>query len=240
MKYNYSEFLESEWELLKSHIEKYKPKKILEIGVSYGGTTNLLLSILDDTQELFSIDISTDKRIASVVNKKNNWTFFQGDILIKFDELIKTKFDLVILDTAHVMPGEILDFLMVYPLMNLNSYLALHDISLFTIKETESDSIAPFLLLNSLSNNEKTFANSERVFSNFTIIKITKTENIFSIFNLLCIDWKDYKQIKDINSLNNYFKKYYSEDITNFFKKIYKYQLDKRIKLAIKDKLGNK
>ena len=53
MKYNYSELLETEWDMLKTHILTYKPKKILEIGVSYGGTTNLLLNTLDKSQELY-------------------------------------------------------------------------------------------------------------------------------------------------------------------------------------------
>lgn len=52
------EMSEEEIWLIKHLLEKYNPKKIVEIGISAGGNTVNLLNWKDDDAQLFSIDIA--------------------------------------------------------------------------------------------------------------------------------------------------------------------------------------
>ena len=55
------EMSEEEIWLIKHLIEKYNPRKIVEIGISAGGNTVNLLNWKDDDAQLFSIDIAVYK-----------------------------------------------------------------------------------------------------------------------------------------------------------------------------------
>ena len=52
------EMSEEEIWLIKHLIEKYNPRKIVEIGISAGGNTVNLLNWKDDDAQLFSIDLA--------------------------------------------------------------------------------------------------------------------------------------------------------------------------------------
>jgi predicted O-methyltransferase YrrM len=121
----------------------FKPKKIVEIGVSAGGTTAIILntlSLLDLEYHLHSIDIfkqyvrDISKPMGYVVNQylpklTKNWTLYLGDVAPVPLRTIGNQIDFCIIDTQHIIPGEILDFISVFPYLSDNAIVVLHDMT---------------------------------------------------------------------------------------------------------------
>lgn len=128
-----------------SIIEKYKPKRILEIGVSTGGSTAVYLKCLQETgikSHLISIDsqtIATYKRgqpkIGCEVYELREYLDLTGFELITgkvIPEVVDNIgiFDMVILDTVHFIPGEILDILCLKNNIHKDTIIILDDINI--------------------------------------------------------------------------------------------------------------
>ena len=130
---------------------KYKPKKILELGVKRGGGSIVILNAINDFNEsyLYSIDINTEEEVGECVNKyfpnlMKNWSLFKGNIAAEYMEKIGNNIDMVIIDTAHYEPGEILDFLIVLPFLKENAIAVFHDIGDQIHKNSERNEWAPY------------------------------------------------------------------------------------------------
>ena len=122
-------------------IRKYRPKNCLEIGVASGGSSILILNAIKDIPDsrLISLDLNTqlyyNKSKKTGYRVKNyfpeltkNWKLFTGQQPHKFLIKLNMKFDFVFLDTAHLAPGEILNFIEFLPFLNENAIFVLHDI----------------------------------------------------------------------------------------------------------------
>ena len=81
-----------EWqcEFLNGVIRKFRPKKLIEIGVPEGGSSIMILNSIKDIKNshLYSIDLSTHNMIGSCVKNyfsylSNNWSLYTGNILQK-------------------------------------------------------------------------------------------------------------------------------------------------------------
>lgn len=128
-----------------SLIEKYKPERILEIGVSTGGSTSVYLNCIKQLgikSELISIDSQTvafykkgKPNIGSEVYelKKfldlSNFKLITGKFIPEVVNDIGT-FDMIILDTIHFTPGEILDILCLKKNIHKNTIIILDDINI--------------------------------------------------------------------------------------------------------------
>ena len=86
---------------LHGMIRKYKPSKVIELGVCNGGSSAIILNALNETKDshLYSIDIlehachSKEKKVGWIVDErfpklKQKWTLFTGGIAAKFIESI--------------------------------------------------------------------------------------------------------------------------------------------------------
>lgn len=128
-----------------SLIEKYKPKRILEIGVSTGGSTSVYLNCIKDLGidgELVSIDsqiVATYKKgkpnIGSEVYKLKDYLNLTKFKLITgkyIPEVIDEigVFDMVIIDTVHFIPGEVLDILCLKNNIHKGTIVILDDINI--------------------------------------------------------------------------------------------------------------
>ena len=122
-------------------IRKYKPKKILEIGVCTGGISATILNAIKDIDGamLYSCDLETkdyinnNLEIGHIVkdylpNLTNKWKLFTGNTTSAFIEEIGGDIDFVIIDTAHVMPGEVLTLIEILPFLKKNAIISLDDI----------------------------------------------------------------------------------------------------------------
>jgi len=119
---NYIEFAIDEQKFFHGLLRTIKPKKIVEIGVSCGGSAVLILNAIKDIEgaKLFSIDKSMNwyrdgnKKTGYLVQEKfpelmNKWTLYTGGLTAEFIESIGDGIDLASIDTVHITPGEMLD-----------------------------------------------------------------------------------------------------------------------------------
>ena len=134
-------------------LKKFRPKKILEVGIAAGGSTSIILQTLEDIgepYEMHSVDITTkcplidhtkETGFLAALAKENNLftdaeqlcgkhEFHLGKYLPQVIDNIGNKIDFVILDTVHFVPGEILDFIAVLPYLKDGAVVVLHDVAL--------------------------------------------------------------------------------------------------------------
>lgn len=138
-----SEMAPHEQQFLYALVQHFKPQKAVEIGVSKGGSSAIILSALQNCKHsrLYSIDRSIhvysrpDKLVGFLINETfpellPHWSLFTGVITAEVIRSIGPGIDFVLLDTVHVTPGEMLDFLQVLPFLAEKAVIVFHDISL--------------------------------------------------------------------------------------------------------------
>jgi predicted O-methyltransferase YrrM len=267
-----SEMTFEERAFLNGLVLRKQPKKLLEIGVSSGGSSIVLLNAIKDiaNAKLYSIDLNENCylnkfKIGYFVDNyqslKQKWELFTGDMAYKFMEKIGTGIDFCFIDTAHVNPGEIFDFLMVLPFLDNDAIVVLHDVALHTscfLRKkygSEKMKITNNLLMSSITGDKILQGNYKKrdgdirvkSFPNIAGIKINTStkENIFEIFNLLMITWyylpTDNQEKEIIYFLGKYYHKYYIDyllDIFRYQKSLISIDKGPRIKNIIKEIIG--
>ncbi len=126
-------------------LNKFKPKKILEVGVCSGGTTAIILQCMEkigQPYEMHSVDVAekcphdisreTGFFAAPVIAnlKCGRHEFHLGRSIPFLLDAMGGGIDFLILDTTHSLPGEVLDFLVALPYLKEDAVVCLHDISL--------------------------------------------------------------------------------------------------------------
>jgi predicted O-methyltransferase YrrM len=244
----YSQMTKHEKEYINAIVLRNKPKKLLEIGVSAGSSTILLLNAInkDKNAKLFSIDYSkdwyksSDKKtgflLDNYVNLKQKWELYTGGLSIKFMDKIGENIDFCLIDTQHIVPGGILDFLMVFPFLTDNAIIILHDINLYTCNLSELQWDIPNSLLMSTiigkkyiqGNFSKTDENKGKRtnFPNIGGIKLSQKsrQNIYELLNLLTMKWAYLPSKKEQNEILLFFKNHYEDFYYKFLKEIFDYQ----------------
>lgn len=126
-------------------IKKYRPKKILEVGVSTGGSTAVYLNCIKELGldcELVSVDSKEfvpDSKGGGAIGSEiydlseyldlNKFNLITGKYIPEIADFIGV-FDLVILDTVHFVPGEVLDILCLKNNVHENTIIILDDINI--------------------------------------------------------------------------------------------------------------
>lgn len=221
--------------LLRTH----KPKKILEIGVAEGGTTALILNVLnsfDYGYEMFSVDLCEkyyrdDNKITGYyvdelkIDRKKHKFLLGANVADKI-EIIGDEIDFAIIDTTHCMPGEVLDFLAIYPYLAENAVIILHDVNLnerleYPINLDYCDLIKDEIctkLLFAVVSGHKYMMNSSTL-TNIAAFQITEEtkSSIKDLFWLLTMNWQYMPNKNMITSYRNIFAKKYDIDLVYMF-----------------------
>lgn len=225
-----------EQRFLNGIIRKAKPKKIVEIGVAYGGTAALILNAINDIDhaKLYSIDIKKNcyripsKKTGFLVKEKfsyltKKWEIYTGGLTSQFIEKIGNEVDLVYIDTAHLAPGEMLNWLEILPFLKEEALVVLHDTFLMYIDDKVTKKIRNFsnnqilcyirgkLILPSYNNN--TFSR------NIGAIKLFKNQEKYYLnyFLALGTQWEYLPSDNELNILKNHFSKYYGAKYSQIF-----------------------
>ena len=225
-------------------IRDKKPKKIVEIGVAGGGTTVIVLKCLEllgiaDETKMFSVDISENfyrghgeksgYLANELLNEKTDFQheFLLGRFLPEVLEHIGGHIDFVILDTRHSTPGELLDFLAIYPFLISDAYIVLHDIA-FNHYGYVPLGFATQLLL-SCVNGKKILSKDNNRTSEYPNIGAFITtpetkESLFDVLNALMVTWRYVPDMKEFSIYQNHFRLMYGDDFADLFESIYKLQ----------------
>ena len=210
----------------------FKPQKILEIGVSKGGSSALILNAIQNINGsfLYSMDINKKNYIYNrkdtgfLVDEKysylkQKWKLYTGDIPCEFIEEVGGNIDFVFIDTVHVLPGEFLNFLEVFPFLKKNAIVVLHDISQIGMRISSNDrlfSILKGIKIIPIQENESFVSNIGAV-----ILDEDINDRLFDVFFGIYTSWSYYPPRNQINKLTQHFVKYYGEKYINVFKEAY-------------------
>ena len=213
-----------------------KPKKLVEIGVSTGGSSAIILNSIKNINgaKLYSIDKLTycyripKKKTGFIVEEKfpelmNKWALYKGNITSAVIESIGKDIDLVFIDTAHYTPGEMLDWLQILPFLKEEATIVLHDIFLMyhrgkIVKKKKNFSNNQILVY---IRGELFLPNySDKVFSNnIGAIKLCKEQNKFyrHYFMALGTQWEYMPNEDDLKLMRKFFKKYYGNKYVEIY-----------------------
>ena len=224
-----SEMTYMERRFLNGIIRKVKPKKILELGVCAGGSSAIILNAIKDIENsrLYSVDYNPyywkdiSKKCGFIIDEKfqhlkNKWKLYTGGVAAKFMDNIGGDIDLCLLDTAHINPGEFLDFLMVLPYLKKNAIVILHD----TLFQLYRDGYTNAALFSSLKGKKITI--SEGKLSNIgnigaVILDENIMDNVFDYFYLLTLKWQYLPSDEDFLLIEKLFSKFYNKDLINMY-----------------------
>jgi len=222
---NCSQMSRNEREFLNGIIRKFKPKKVLEVGVNLGGSSIIILNAINDIigAKLYSFDLNDKEFVGECVNKYfpnllKNWKLFKGNISTEFLNHIGNNIDMVFFDTAHLEPGEILDFLIVLPFLKEEAIVVFHDIAK-QLNSTHRVEFAPYLIYNGI-RGEKFLPSGEDILTqNIGGIKLEKNQYRYheEYFRILGGEWQYFPKEIHIKLMRKFFKNYYDKRCLKIF-----------------------
>ena len=219
-------------EFLNGAVRKFRPKKIVEIGVFFGGSSSIILNAISDIKDshLFSIDIRDDPSIGKCVkiivpNLSNKWTLFTGYAAAKFMEQIGNGIDMAFIDSSHFEPGEILDFLMVLPFLSKGALVGFHDIGNQITINSGRREWAPYIIFNLIRGKKYLPSGKGNLIKDIGVIKLEEDQSpyILDYCRALGGQWEYVPEEKDIEFIRELFKKYYDNECLLIFEEAYSF-----------------
>ena len=216
-------------------IRKLKPKKCLEIGVNKGGTSILILNAIKDIKNSFLVSIDINTKLSEDPSKKigykvlkyfsfltKNWQLFKGEMPHKVLDKIKKKFNFVIINTSHTMPGEILSLIEIMPFLEDNAILVfpniishlknvyIKDIDKTLLKKTTTS----IFLMSALVGKKKIIYDKNKKMGNIGVIFLEKNQQRFyqNYFLLLMNFWEEMLSDEQIFKFRLFLQKYYKQE----------------------------
>lgn len=230
----YSEMTKSECEFLYNAVLEKKPKKILEVGVSSGASSALLLDASFDCGAiLYSVDLATkyykdnSKNVGFILKEQNyfnkyldNYKLFTGGTIADFIEEIGSDIDFVLLDASHGLPGEVLDFLTILPYCKKDTVFIVHDVNIQTVNSKPTQSNAPKWLILSVDGIKTYPKFSEHMIYNIAKLELTNMtyKNIINVFSALLSRWVRPMTKEQIDKFINVLSKHYDNELINYLR----------------------
>lgn len=232
----FSEMTDMEKYFLNGIVRYLKPKKILEVGVSAGGSSAIILNAIKDIPEskLISVDYCVSyykdqtKKTGFVIENNfpkflNQWELLTGGDIAKFIHKIGSDIDMLLLDTVHSHPWETMNFLTVLPFLSNGAWVVLHDISMYLDGE---DAFACKYLFDYVTSENKVAPLSEHVpniFPNIGAFQITPDTHkyIRDVFMSVALPWRDKPDqvnANDLAKIQSVITENYSIELVNLFK----------------------
>lgn len=213
-------------------IKRFRPQKLVEVGVAAGGTSAVILRCiqsLDLETEMYSVDLS--EKCYKVPEKASGYflhdaekcgislrhhTLMLGKVVAARLEEIGRDIDFLILDTTHSMPGENLDFLTCYPYLKNEAVVVLHDTAIqFSGKNVFS--FATSILFQTVVANK--FLNNATTHPNIAAFQITEdtSKYIADVFAALMIPWKYIPETEQLHEYEAVLTRHYPEDCMRLY-----------------------
>ena len=222
------EMKESESAFLCGLINKYNPKVVTEVGIASGATSAIMLNCLsklggkrvlnsiDYSKEFYRDNSKTSGFLGSeayeiIDNDEIQHNILLGDVACVHESYIKES-DMVVIDTVHSLPGEVLDFLTILPILKNGTVVVLHDVA-WHLKGRLDFTYATGLLYSNVCAEVKYINHDNNRYPNIAafVIDDNTHRNIDDLFLSLTVTWAyipDKRQIDEYRaSLNRYFDK---------------------------------
>lgn len=223
-----AEMSENQLAFLCGLIKKYKPQKIVEVGVSAGGTTAVVLncvSMLGLDAQLYSLDLSSSfyrdksrktgylvEECKSKLERQVPHALYTGKYAVEYLQEIGGGIDFLILDTVHSLPGELFDFLAFYPFLKRGAVVVLHDIVL-NLSRSKPHSFATKVLLDTIAA-EKFYGMEDDSLLNIGAFAINEDTDkyINNVFSALTLTWKYSPKERELSLYRDFYLKYYDDE----------------------------
>ena len=215
-------------------LKTFTPSRILEVGVSNGGTTAVILQCMKELGTSFSmrsVDILTQaydgsqceigylgKKAAELLDVKD-YRLYGGVVLPQVIERLASEgsFDFLILDTAHTLPGEALDFLVALPFLAPNAVVCLHDIRQNQKFPPSPYNIASNVLFNSVVADKYVNTDETRApdyYPNTGAFRITEDtlKHVNNVFGALTQNWLSGLDEEQLRAYNNVITRHYPQE----------------------------
>ena len=203
-----------------------------------GGTTAVILNCvaqLDLDTEVFSIDINEKlysdntkdtgyltEECIPYLPKKVSRTLYTGGISVEFLDKIGKEIDFLILDTMHILPGELLDFLACLPYLSQNCVVVLHDVVLHHIGQ-EANGYATQVLLDTVVGKKIVGQDPEspQGYPNIGAFEITADTGkyIENVFGALMLTWRYMPSKEQIALYRDFYSRQYKQSDIDIFDK---------------------
>ncbi len=217
-------------------LQKFKPRRILEVGVANGGTTAVMLQCMKDLGTPFSlrsVDILTKTPknpsreigyLGVMAAEALDVRDFQRRLGVILPQVIESlaaeeegKFDFLILDTNHSLPGETLDFLVAFPFLSPNAVVCLHDIRQNQKTPPSPYKIGSNALFNSVVAEKYVNTDATRIpdyYPNTGAFQITKdtSKYINNVFGILTENWLRPLNESSLAAYNDVLRRRYAEE----------------------------
>lgn len=231
-----SEMIDSEIGFLCGLIKEKRPHKILEVGVAAGGTTVAILNcvhLLGQSCEMFSLDLSEKyyrdniRPTGFMVNELNKsildtckHQFILGKTLPERIEEIGGEIDFLILDTTHVMPGEVLDFIVALPYLAEHAVVVIHDTN-FQFQYDMRDGIATSVLFQSVVADK--YLNNQEFYPNIVAFEINNETKkyIVNVFLSLMTPWTYIPDRIQSDACRSVIERFYDEQCLKIYEQAY-------------------
>jgi len=197
--------------------------------------------------DIYSIDLNEtlwndkSKKTGYVTKKLNNsydyvrHTFKIGGVIADFIEEIGNNIDFLIIDTAHTLPGEILDFVTCLPYMKENATVVLHDVGLNHMgvinpenaenAEYLATSFATKVLFDTVTADKYYMLDHNNPYDISNIAAFTLTdeteENILDVISALTLTWDYLPNKLQWESYLAIYKRKYTSEYVDRLERIY-------------------
>lgn len=224
---------EFESAFLAGLLENEKPKNVLELGVSAGGTTCLIHDVLKKASPgamLHSVDLyedwfddpayKTGYLATAYCGGSPSWKLHTGKYFVELVSTFSQPFDFVILDTVHFFPGELLDLLVVLTNMTENAIILLHDINLASIGVSwQREAFATKLIYDAIVGEKFITLESNHNLPNIGALRINHDtykyiENLFLLFSF---KWEYLIPEVCYKLYHTFYEQYYGEECAEYF-----------------------
>ena len=211
-------------------LKDYKPKKIVEVGVAGGATTAIILEcmeILDVEYKMFSIDFAKKfykkptkqsgylaNQIISDKHLEDRHKFFLGDIAYNFIDSIGGEIDCLILDTMHLVPGEVLDAITLIPFMKKGGIIIMHDIAWNLYSDVKYGNATGLIMASAVGRKYLNYDSTRKeLYPNIGAFMVDEStiENISNLFFQLFTTWRYIPSEKQICAYRKAIEELYTD-----------------------------
>lgn len=230
--------LENEQKLFVHLMKENTPSKILELGTHIGGTTAVILATMEELNlnaKLYSVDLYAAEEnmrntIDESVSKKypnwnqDNWLIYCDHVIAEVIEDIKGDIDFCIIDTSHMLPGEVLDFITILPFLQDGAIVVLHDTRLATAGVARIANATNILFSSVVASEKFLIQDEHNQIQNISAFRVDSDTRkyIENIMLALSLPWGYPVMEKHQLAYEKIVKKYYSKSY-HLFCDCYKY-----------------
>lgn len=211
---------------LEKMLRESRVEKALEVGVSAGGSSALLLSLLprDAKTALYAVDYKhhyhrdRSRKAGFLVAERfpefmPNYHLFAGGDVSGFIDKIGGDIDFALVDTSHTHPVETLNVLAILPFMKPGSWIVLHDIGIFL--KPFYNSFATKYIFDAWQGEriESEFKSESIDAANIGAIRVERLEeNKRQLLSILFNRWDKDVADKDIAQTRSIIETHYTEE----------------------------